>query len=125
VLLVKRSKAPSDGQWAIPGGSVNIGESLQQAAERELKEETGIVIKGLEPVYTFDVIDRDGSGQIRYHYVIVDLIGEYIAGEPSAGDDALDAQWVTKEQLQQLNVNHRTLRLLSEKFRFGPQGRKP
>jgi len=67
VLLVRRGKAPSDGQWAIPGGSVELGETLQQAAEREILEETGIRIRAGKPVYTFDLIERDRQKRIRFH----------------------------------------------------------
>jgi ADP-ribose pyrophosphatase len=119
VLLVRRAKPPATGQWAIPGGSVNLGESLQQAAQRELLEETGVSVRVLEPVCVFDVIDRDDSGKIRYHYVIVDFAAEYVQGEIRPGDDALEVRWVSEEELGLLEVNHRTRQLLAEKFGFG------
>jgi ADP-ribose pyrophosphatase len=84
VLLVRRGQPPSKNLWAIPGGSVEIGETLQEAAEREILEETGIKIQAGEPVFTFDVIDRDGTGKIRFHYVIVDLAADYVTGDPQA-----------------------------------------
>ena len=92
VLLVKRGKAPACGMWAIPGGSVRLGETLQEAAEREILEETGIVIRAGEPIFVFDTIQRDEQAQIQFHYVIVDLAAEYIRGSPRAADDAADAQ---------------------------------
>ena len=79
VLLVRRGQPPSEDLWAIPGGSVEIGETLQEAAEREILEETGIKIRAGEPVFTFDVIERDRTGKIRFHYVIVDLVADYTA----------------------------------------------
>lgn len=118
VLLVRRGQPPSQDFWAIPGGSVEIGETLQQAAEREIFEETGIRIRAREPVYTFDVIDRDGHGKIRFHYVIVDLVADYLSGDPKAGDDAAEARWVSVQQIDDLQVSPPTLRLLKNKFGF-------
>ena len=119
VLLVRRAQPPSQDLWAIPGGKVEIGETLQEAAEREILEETGIIIQAREPVYTFDYIERDGSSQPRFHYVIIDLIADYVRGETRAGDDAADVRWVAAEELARLNVSSKTLRLLSTHYKFG------
>jgi ADP-ribose pyrophosphatase len=119
VLLVRRGQPPSEDLWAIPGGSVEIGETLQEAAEREILEETGITIRAGDPVYTFDAIVRDDSGKIRFHYVIVDLGADYVTGNPNAGDDAVEARWVTVQEMNELQVSSPTLKLLKEKFRFG------
>jgi len=105
VLLVRRGKAPSDGQWAIPGGSVELGETLQQAAEREILEETGIRIRAGKPVYTFDLIERDRQKRIRFHYVIIDLASEYLGGRLKPGDDADQASWVPFTALKTLDMN--------------------
>ncbi|MEW6673804.1 MAG: NUDIX hydrolase [Thermodesulfobacteriota bacterium] len=119
VLLVRRGRAPAKGLWAIPGGSMELGETLQAAAEREIYEETGIEIRAGEPVLTFDVIERDDDGRIRFHYVIVDMIADYIGGVLRSGDDALEARWVSAKGLNRLNVSSRTRRLLTERFGFG------
>ena len=95
VLLVKRANHPGQGLWAIPGGRVKLGETLQEAAMREVKEETGVIVNPKDPVYVFDVIDRDDEGGIRFHYVIVDLLAEYLSGEPDAGTDASEARWIS------------------------------
>ncbi|MGD8407763.1 MAG: NUDIX hydrolase [Thiohalophilus sp.] len=113
VLLVQRASEPAAGQWAIPGGKVRPGESLQQAAEREIQEETGVTIRAAEPIFCFDLIERDDNGDLRYHYVIVDLLAEYVEGEPSAADDALDAAWIAPEKLAELNLNATTRQLLA------------
>jgi ADP-ribose pyrophosphatase len=76
VLLIQRGQPPSEGLWAIPGGRVELGETLQEAAEREIKEETGLTIRARNPIHTFDVILRDEGGRVRFHYVIVDLLAD-------------------------------------------------
>lgn len=113
VLLVKRGKAPSDGKWAIPGGSVELGETLQQAAEREILEETGLRVRAGRPVYTFDFIERDERGDVRFHYVIIDLEAEYLGGEPQPGDDADQAAWIPFAELDRLDMNTTTRDLLA------------
>ena len=119
VLLVRRGQAPSQDLWAIPGGKVKLGETLQEAAEREILEETGIRIKAGEPVYTFDYIERDGSSPPRFHYVIIDLIADFVGGDIRAGDDANDVRWVSAAELDGLNVNSRTVHLLKTRYDFG------
>jgi ADP-ribose pyrophosphatase len=119
VLLVRRGQPPAEGCWAIPGGSVQIGETLQQAAEREILEETGVVIRAAEPLFTFDVIEKDAQGRVRFHYVIVDLAAEYAAGSPRAASDAADARWVSAAELRAMRVSATTLKLLADRFGFG------
>ncbi|WP_321414572.1 NUDIX hydrolase [uncultured Desulfobacter sp.] len=119
VLLVKRGNPPAQGVWAIPGGSVELGETLKTAAEREVFEETGIVIKAGEPIFSFESIHRDDKDRVRFHYYIVDVAASYISGEPTAGDDALEVGWISKEDIGRLNVNPSTLTLLLQNFNFG------
>ena len=119
VLLVRRGQPPAEDLWAIPGGSVEIGETLQEAAEREILEETGIQIRASKPIYTFEVIDRDAAGKVRFHYVIVDLVADYVMGEPSPGDDAIEARWVSAGEINDLEVSSATLKLLKKEFGFG------
>ncbi len=119
VLLVRRGQAPAEGEWAIPGGSVEIGETLQQAAEREIVEETGVEIRAGAPCFSFDVIETDAAGRVRFHYVIVDLVGDYLAGSPRPGGDAAEARWVGPAELGRLAVNAMTADLLRRKFGFG------
>ena len=118
VLLVKRGRPPAVGLWAIPGGNMKLGETLQEATEREILEETGVKIKAREPVITFDVIKKDDEGRIRYHYVNVDLMAEYISGTLQPGDDALEARWVSSVEIDELNVSERTRQVLKTHFKF-------
>ncbi len=119
VLLVQRKNPPAEGLWAIPGGKIQLGESLQQAAEREILEETGITIQAGKPIFTFDMIERDPTGQVRYHYVIIDLNAKYIRGQINAGDDARSADWISAGKMASLPMSAMTVTLLREQFSFG------
>jgi ADP-ribose pyrophosphatase len=107
VLLVKRAKPPKQGLWCIPGGKIRFGETLQQAAEREIQEETGIIVKAGNPVYVFDLIDND-----NFHYVVVDLLAEYISGTPKPNDDASDARWFAIHEIELPEIDLETKTLL-------------
>ena len=121
VLLVLRGKAPAEGMWAIPGGSVNLGETLQAAAEREVFEETGLYIKAGAVIYSFEKIQRDQAGRVQFHYVILDLIAEVL--DPTQhlkpADDVSDAGWFSLLDLEQKNisVSDTTLALLKHVFK--------
>ena len=119
VLLVRRGQPPSCDLWAIPGGKVRLGETLQAAAEREILEETGLTVRARQPVYTFDLIEQDAQGRIRFHYVIVDLIADYVTGTISAGDDAREVRWIGPDEIRRLEVSPQTVDLLQRKFGFG------
>ena len=118
ILLVKRKNPPAKNLWAIPGGKIKPGERMQEAAEREIFEETGLSIKANEPVFSFDVIEHDDSGNIQFHYVIVDLTADYLDGEIKASDDAIEARWISRQELSSLSINKMTRFLLKEKFDF-------
>jgi len=112
ILLVKRNKAPHKDLWAIPGGSVELGETLQEAAERELREETGLTIKAGDPIHTFDLIEREKDGRLMFHYVIVDLEAECVSGEIRPADDAQDARWFEPEGVKRIAMSDSTRKLL-------------
>jgi len=114
ILLVKRGSSPGKGLWAPPGGLVELGETVREAAEREILEETGITIRAKEAFYTFDFIDRDKEGKIKYHYVIIDFLADYLGGEPKASDDAIEVRWVAPEDVPGLAITPTTRKLLEQ-----------
>ena len=114
VLLVRRGVAPARGLWAIPGGGLRLGETLQEGAEREILEETGIVIRAGAPVFTCDSFERDDDGRFRFHYVIVDMTADYVSGEVKAADDALEARWISPAEIRNLPATKTTLKLLRQ-----------
>lgn len=95
VLLVRRGKPPGLGEWSIPGGSQELGETLFEAAMREVAEETCVTARPLAILTAVDNIVRDPDGAVRFHYTIVDVMAEWVAGEPVAATDVLDARWAT------------------------------
>lgn len=98
---------------------LELGETLQEAAEREVREETGVIIRARNPVYTFDIVERDDQGRIRFHYVIVDLLADYISGEPNPRSDASEARWIDPKELDELPLSKSTRTFLKEKIKFG------
>lgn len=114
VLLIQRGKPPRLGQWSLPGGVQEVGETVREAAVREVMEETSIEaeIKGLIDVV--DSIQHDERGRVRLHYTLVDVWGEWRAGEPVAGDDAMGAAWRTLAEIEGLGLWSETLRIIAE-----------
>ncbi|MEM7033012.1 MAG: NUDIX hydrolase [Chloroflexota bacterium] len=116
VLLVKRGKPPASGVWALPGGRVEWGESLIQAVQREVIEETGINIEVGKIIYTFDSITRNDQGGIAFHYIIIDFLAHPVepVSEPVADDDADDAAWLTLDQINALPMSQTSLALIKK-----------
>ncbi|MFI5090319.1 MAG: NUDIX hydrolase [Terriglobales bacterium] len=98
-LLVRRGTEPLKGEWSIPGGVVELGETLRQAAVREAKEETGLEVEAGEVLEVVDRIMRDPEHKVQYHYVLVDFICRRISGEAKAGADASELRWIPPEEL--------------------------
>jgi mutator protein MutT len=103
-LVTKRANEPLKGHWSIPGGAVELGETLREAAAREAREETGLIIEAGEVLEVFDSIVHDSSGKTQYHYVLVDFLCRKVSGEMRAASDASDARWVTAEELPELEL---------------------
>jgi len=99
VLLVQRGRPPQVGRWTVPGGGVEVGETLEEAALRELAEETGLCCTLGAVVEVLDRVVRDEDGRVEYHYVILDFIGTKPTGTLHAGSDCADARWVPVAEL--------------------------
>ena len=99
VLLVRRGKPPNLGTWSLPGGAQEIGERAEEAARRELLEETGLAVEALHLAANVDSITRDADGRVRYHYTIIDFAARWVGGEPVAGDDVSETTWAKLDQL--------------------------
>jgi ADP-ribose pyrophosphatase YjhB (NUDIX family) len=90
IVLVKRAHEPLKGEWNLPGGGVEVGETLREACAREILEETGLVVEVGEVIEVFDRIMRDADGGVQYHYVLVDFVCRAVGGEVRCGTDASD-----------------------------------
>lgn len=112
VALVKRGRAPLAGQWSIPGGLLEVGETLRACAEREVREETGLTVEIGELLGVFDRVVPDADGHIQYHYVLIDFACRRISGELQAADDAEDARWFRSEELAALSLAAETLKVI-------------
>ena len=94
VLMIKRGKEPRKGTWTVPGGSIELGETMAQAAKREVMEETKVTIKPGHAFTAIDAIYHDSNGGLQFHYIIIYIEARYVDGTPSAGDDAAEVRWV-------------------------------
>jgi len=112
VLLIRRARDPGQGRWALPGGAQRVGETVEQAGRRELREETGLEVGALRFVGYVDAIEADADGRARFHYTILDLAARWRSGEPVADDDASEATFVAVASLSALGVSDATLRLV-------------
>lgn len=114
VLLVKRGKPPRAGEWSIPGGLIDLGERLEEAAHREVREECGIEIAIGGFITTFEPIIYDAAGEIEYHYVLLDYWATYLSGTVVAQDDAAAVEWVTLDALPTFNLRRETFQVIHD-----------
>ncbi len=112
VLLIRRGRPPREGRWSIPGGIQQLGETVFEAARREVREEAGLEIEVIGVVAVVDSIARDEEGRVKYHYTLVDLRAEWHRGEAVPGDDAAEVAWVPLDRLAEFGLWGETVRVI-------------
>ena len=117
VLLVKRAHPPSQGRWSIPGGVIELGESVNEAARREILEECGIKIKIIRILNIGDNIIRDEEGLVQFHYVLIFLLANYVSGRIHPGSDAAEILWGTYEELNSLDMHPLARKTVQQAFK--------
>lgn len=116
VLLVKRAHPPLQAQWSIPGGVLEVGELVREAAIREAREETGLIVEPEALLGVYDRILRNAEQRVQYHYVLIDFLCRRVGGELKAASDAAEVRWFTREELPPLNLAEDTLDVIRKGF---------
>ena len=116
VVLVKRGHPPLAGEWSIPGGALEVGETLREAVVREVLEETGMVVEPGDLLGVYDRLSRDKKGRTLYHYVLIDFLCHRLHGEPRAAGDAAAARWFTKHEIEKLSLHPQTQEVIRKGF---------
>jgi len=117
VLLIKRGRAPLRGEWSIPGGRLELGETVRQAVCREVLEETGLTVKVIDLLGVFDRIVPDDTGRVRYHYILIDFLCRVTSGTLQPGSDAADAGWFTLGEITEVGLQEDTLAVVKSGFK--------
>ena len=116
VLLSRRGSPPLQGQWSLPGGVVELGETLRAAVERESLEETGLIVEAREVLEVFDRIIPGADGRTQFHYVLVDFLCSVKGGELRAGDDVSEVAWAWEDELERFNLEKPALGVIAKAF---------
>jgi len=117
ILMAQRGKDPLKGWWSLPGGALEIGESLADAVKREVLEETGLDVRPIEIFEIFERVMRDAEGRPEYHYVLIDYTCRVTGGTLRAGDDVAHVEWVRPAELPKLQITEGTLGVIEKAFR--------
>lgn len=125
VLMAQRGNAPLKGWWSLPGGLLEIGESLAAGVCREVREETGLEVRPLRVFEIFERIMRDAKGAAEYHYVLMDYLCRVTGGTLQAGDDAAAVEWVRRRDLPKLKITEGTLAVIERAFEDEKKGPPP
>jgi len=118
ILLVKRGSEPNRGRWSVPGGALEAGETVEAAAVREVLEETGLEVRAIRVADVRDLIERDADGQVRWHYVLIDVLCDYVRGEPRPSSDAENARFVPLRELSDYDVTPTALEAVERATRM-------
>ncbi len=118
ILMAQRGKEPLKGWWSLPGGALEVGESLADAVRREVREETGLEIRPLGVLEIFERIMRDASGAPEYHYVLIDYMCRITGGTLRPGDDVCHVEWTPRRELPKLQITEGTLGVIEKAFRL-------
>jgi 8-oxo-dGTP diphosphatase len=116
VLLVKRAHPPLQAQWSIPGGVLEVGEFVHEAAVREAREETGLIVAAGELLGVYDRVLRDPESRVQYHYVLIDFLCRPVGGNLLAASDAAEVRWFRREELPALNLAEDTQDVIRKGF---------
>jgi ADP-ribose pyrophosphatase YjhB (NUDIX family) len=116
VVLVKRAHPPLQAQWSIPGGVLEVGELVREAAIREAREETGLIVEPADLLGVYDRVLRDVEQRVQYHYVLIDFLCRRVGGELLAASDAAEVGWFTREQLPALKLAEDTQDVIRKGF---------
>ena len=122
VLLVKRAQPPLAGEWSLPGGAVEVGETLSAALQREVLEETGLLVEVGPLVEVLDRIHLDDAGRVEYHYVLLDYLCTTVGGHLGASTDAADARWATSAELPAYRVSAQAMDVIARAFELARRG---
>ena len=120
ILLALRGKEPLKGWWSLPGGLLETGEPLKDAVCREVREETGLVVRPTRVIEIFERILRDAAGEAEYHYVLIDYLCRVTGGTLQAGDDVCSVDWVRREDLPKMRITEGTLAVIEKAFENRP-----
>lgn len=121
VLLVRRGRPPALGRWSLPGGGQELGETAEEAARRELREETGLEVGRLVLAGHVDSIHRDAEGRVRFHYTILDFAGRYTGGEARPSDDVTAIAWARPEEFDAYDLWDEARRIIAAAFALLPE----
>jgi 8-oxo-dGTP diphosphatase len=116
VLLVKRAHPPLQAQWSIPGGVLEVGELVREAATREAREETGLIVDPTDLLGVYDRVLRNPEQRVQYHYVLIDFLCRKVGGELAAASDAAEVRWFTREELPALKLAEDTQDVIRRGF---------
>lgn len=114
VLVIQRGNPPRRGDWGIPGGAVELGETWREAAQREVREECGIEITLGDVIDAVDMIFRDDDGRVQYHYTLVDFVADYVGGDLHAASDILDARWLPLSEVSTFELPEMTRKVIEK-----------